>query len=406
MTTPPDTTTAAAPWPERWLTPPGPDDPPRVVELCAGPGGWAEGIATVLGLELDTVGVDIDPDACATAQAAGHHRITADITTLDPEHPALRHTAGAIISPPCPPWSPAGLHGGHDAHNLAILSEVITSVGEAAGFIRVDDAGDGYEGYAPRSGATWAEVREPLAELTDPRVGLMAEVALWPMALQTAGAPLAWVAMEQSSALPEVVTEDLWLEFECAGWEHTKFEVLDAADYGLASRRKRMFMMATRYGFPAGNPRPEQPIPPTPAARALDWGPGERIVTRGQRGTDERGRAKGGGSFSTDGPAWCLTGRARSWYRESDRRHLTPEQAGLLVGFRPGYPWRGSRTSRFRQAGDVVSPIMSAAVVGAILGCHWDQRVRDHLHTLYGPPEPSPPAAHPDLEPHQLTLWA
>ncbi|WP_367041381.1 hypothetical protein [Streptomyces sp. Je 1-332] len=58
----------AAPWPGRWLLPWEDDEPERVIELCAGPGGWGEGLRTVLGLtRFDVVGVDINEDACATA---------------------------------------------------------------------------------------------------------------------------------------------------------------------------------------------------------------------------------------------------------------------------------------------------------------------------------------------------
>ena len=43
-------------------------------------------------------------------------------------------------------------------------------------------ATDGLEGYAPRTGATWDEVRAPLAALKDARTGLMAEAVIWPLA--------------------------------------------------------------------------------------------------------------------------------------------------------------------------------------------------------------------------------
>ncbi|MFJ5220275.1 hypothetical protein ACIP98_37010 [Streptomyces sp. NPDC088354] len=44
--------------------------PVRVVELFAGPGGWSEGIAKVLGSKVDAVGVDISEDAWETAESA------------------------------------------------------------------------------------------------------------------------------------------------------------------------------------------------------------------------------------------------------------------------------------------------------------------------------------------------
>ncbi|MFD7501573.1 DNA cytosine methyltransferase [Streptomyces sp. NPDC059850] len=392
---------AAAPWPAEWLLAPLPGDPIRVVELFAGPGGWSEGIATVLGVAVDSVGVDISPDACATARKAGHRRICADITTLDPEHIALRHTVAVIISPPCPTFSPAGKLSGLEQGNIQILGDAITYVGETAGYIPMEwhhnNEGDGCEcdpddpdgkgchgdGFAPRSGATWDEVREMAADVSDPRIALMLEVAIWPIALQAAGAPIRWMAMEQSSNLPEEILEDLSVEFECAEWFYTSREVLEAADYGLPSRRKRVYMIASRRYSPTVTRR-IRPLPATSMAQALGWEPGERVNTRGNRPVDPAtGRAKGGNTFSADGPSWCLTGKSRTWKRESDGYRLTEAEAGLLVGFRRSYPWQGSRSSAFQQAADVVSPVMAAIVLSGVLGGLGEALVRDYLAQLY-----------------------
>ncbi|MFM9647809.1 DNA cytosine methyltransferase [Streptomyces galilaeus] len=392
---------AAAPWPAEWLLAPLPGDPIRVVELFAGPGGWSEGIAAVLGVAVDSCGVDISPDACATARKAGHRRICADITTLDPEHIALRHTVAVIISPPCPTFSPGGKLSGLEQGNIQILGDAIAYVGETAGFIPMEwhhnDEGDECEcdpddpdgkgchgdGFAPRSGATWDEVREMAADVSDPRIALMLEVAIWPIALQAAGAPIRWMAMEQSSNLPEEIISDLTIEFQCAEWHYTSHEIMEAADYGLPSRRKRVYMIAARWYSPTVT-RCIRPLPATTMAQALGWGPGERVNTRGHRPIDPKtGRAKGGNSFSADGPSWCLTGKSRTWKRESDGYRLTEAEAGLLVGFRRSYPWQGSRTSAFQQAADVVSPVMAAIVLSGVLGGLGEALVRDYLAQLY-----------------------
>ncbi|MGW2496199.1 DNA cytosine methyltransferase [Streptomyces pseudogriseolus] len=394
---------AAAPWPAEWLLAPLPDDPIRVVELFAGPGGWSEGIAAVLGVAVDSVGVDISPDACATAIKAGHRRICADITTLDPEHIALRHTAAVIISPPCPTFSPAGKLSGLEARNVEILCDAISYVGEAAGFLPMEEIFDYHDAddfdedgncpcvpgegcmapFAPRSGATWDEVREMAAGVSDPRIALMLEVVIWPIALQAAGAPIRWMAMEQSSNLPEQILEDLACEFSCAEWFYTNREVMEAADYGLPSRRKRVYMIASRTYAPTVTRR-IRPLRTTTMAQALGWAPGERVNTRGNRPVDPKtGRAKGGNSFSADGPSWCLTGKSRTWKRESDGYRLTTAEAGLLVGFRRSYPWQGSRTSAFQQAADVVSPVMAAIVLSGMFGALGEALVRDYLAQLY-----------------------
>ncbi|WP_406730679.1 DNA cytosine methyltransferase [Streptomyces sp. NBC_01794] len=394
---------AAAPWPAEWLLAPLPGDLIRVVELFAGPGGWSEGIAAVLGVKVDAVGVDISPDACATARAAGHRRICADITTLDPEHIALRYTQAVIISPPCPTFSPAGKLSGLEAANIDILCTAISYVGEAAGFLPVDEIfdfhdEDDYDEYgncacepgegcrapfAPRSGATWDEVREMAADVSDPQIALMLEVVIWPLALQAAGAPIRWMAMEQSSNLPEQILDDLSVEFTCAEWFYTNSEIMEAADYGLPSRRKRVYMIAARNYTPTVT-RCIRPLPSTSMAQALGWLEGERINTRGNRPIDPKtGRAKGGNAFSADGPSWCLTGKSRTWKRESDGYRLTSSEAGLLVGFRRSYPWQGSRTSAFQQAADVVSPIMAAIVLSGVMGSLGEALVRDYVAQLY-----------------------
>ncbi|GAA2439346.1 DNA cytosine methyltransferase [Streptomyces glaucus] len=392
---------AANPWPAEWLLAPLPGDPIRVVELFAGPGGWSEGIAAVLGVKVDAVGVDISPDACATARAAGHRRICADVTTLDPEHIALRHTGAVIISPPCPTFSPAGKLSGLEAQNIAILCEAIGYVSEAAGTMPITDidcddlypdldecpmcAEHGYHvGYRERSGATWDEVRAEAAGVTDPRIALMLEVVIWPIALQAAGAPIRWMAMEQSSNLPEEILDDLAVEFYSSEWKYASREVLEAADYGLPSRRKRVYMIATRWYSGATRTVRIRPLPATSMAQALGWEPGERINTRGNRPVDPKtGRAKGGNTFSADGPSWCLTGKSRTWKRERDGYRLTAAEAGLLVGFRRSYPWHGSRSSAFQQAADVVSPVMAAVVLSGVLGGLGEALVRDYLAQLY-----------------------
>ena len=68
----------------------------RIVDTFAGPGGWDEGMR-MLGLG-DVIGIEWDTAACATAEAAGHRRIQADVAALDPlGWPCW----GKVSSPPC-----------------------------------------------------------------------------------------------------------------------------------------------------------------------------------------------------------------------------------------------------------------------------------------------------------------
>lgn len=387
---------AAAPFPGRWLLDPLPGDPIRVVELCAGPGGWSEGLGAILGAEVDLFGLDISKDACATATAAGHQRSVADITTVDPEHhPALAHTVGVIISPPCPSFSKGGKLAGLQAGNVMVVADAIGQIGGAGGFIAADidhddnnfgecdcapDTGCFDEGFIPRDGRTWQDIRALAADVTDPRIALMLEVALWPLALHAAGAPIAWVAMEQSDNVPDDIMDALTAEFVGADWVSAHYDRLDAADYGLPSRRNRTYMIAARSMLvPVHMPAMAAT---TTMADALRWATGERVNTRGNRPVDPAtGRTKGGNTFSADRPSWCLTGKARTWYRESDGLRFTEAEAGLLVGFRLSYPWQGSRTSAFQQAADVVSPIMAAGLLAPFM--RKPTRYSDGIEALY-----------------------
>lgn len=87
-----------------------------VVELFAGPGGASEGICMARP-DAKVVGVEWDEAACATARAAGHHRVCGDVRELDP----ARYAAADYLhaSPACQGFSMAGKGAGRkDGVNL------------------------------------------------------------------------------------------------------------------------------------------------------------------------------------------------------------------------------------------------------------------------------------------------
>ncbi|WP_432156022.1 DNA cytosine methyltransferase [Streptomyces sp. bgisy153] len=393
----------AAPWPGRWLLRPREGDLERVVGIFAGPGGW-DAALDVIGALYDAVGVDFSGDACATAERAGHRRIVADVTRLDPGHPALRWTAGIIISPPCPSWSIAGKRAGLTAESLKILADMFTAVSEAARSLWADDAGGGQEERATPSETTWSEIRAMADAMPDKRAGLMAEVLIWPLALQLQGAPISWLAMEQSDNLPQEVREGIETELAVAGRSQQQWVELDAAAYGVATHRRRVFLMATRHGRIPGSVRSARPIAEQTFAAAFGWKPGERVNTRGVRGLNANGRPKGGNVFSADRVGWCLTGKARGWYRESDGYRLTLDEGGQAVGFLPSHPWQGSRSSAFQQIGDAVSPPVGAAVMGALIGQRWEDGVARYLGCVYRGSPPTPARRADDVGP--VASWA
>ncbi|MFJ8752027.1 hypothetical protein ACIREO_22255 [Streptomyces sp. NPDC102441] len=384
----------AGPWPVEWLYSPQAGAPIRIVNLFAGSGGWCEGIEHVLGEPVDMVGVDNSPAACATAQAAGFRRICASVTDLAPEHPALRYVVAVILSPPCQTLSPGGKLAGLAKEAMQIVEDVIGYAAVAAGFIMVDDAGDGMEGYAPPTGETWEEVRAPLAALEDERTGLMAEAVIWPLALQARHGRIRWVAMEQSSNLlkapaAEYVVEAIRSEFYAAGWEYADFSLVEAADYGAASKKNRTFMVAMRYSRPFIDYRPSEPFPVTTWAACMGWDKGHKVATRGVRGINPlTGRPKGGGTFRADEPGTTVTGTAYGWAREEDGLKVNHSDLGRAVGFRGDFPWihvgRGEGIRNKTQLiADTVSPVVSAAWIAHILGRVWEPQTRAYVHRLY-----------------------
>lgn len=399
----------AAPFPIEWLFAPERDTfgrilRKRVIVLFHGPGGLSLGLRDILGADVDIIGIDLDGGAVATAVAAGLRVIHADVTALDPENPALRFVSIIALTPPCQAFTPSGLGKGRYTGAIDLICRVIWEAGAAAGFLPWEHS---ETGYAPRSGDTWEEVRAPLAELEDPRAGLMAEVIIWPLGMlaRTGANLLECVMVEQSSALPRQIEEALFGELTQAGWHTTEAWTLDAVDYG-ASHRKRRFMAAHRGAEkPFVDVVPATPIPAPTFAQVVGWPTGRTYLTRGNRPVDPAtGRAKGGGSRSADLPSTCVTATAYGWADSETGETISQSDIGRLVGFPATYPWthvgrgRGVR-NKAQQAADAVCPMVSAAIFGRILGdVNWEAKVRSYVHELYGIdtgttiPEPEPTA--------------
>ncbi len=321
----------------------------------AGPGGWDVG-AQIIGLPDTFLGIDIDETACATATSAGFCRQIADVRELDPAD--FPHVTGFIASTPCPTFSAGGKRSGLGEDYQRIL-DVITHVG----------SGD--------CDCPWDEIEPELDTVSDPRTALAAQTIRFGLALPN----VKWMAFEQVVGA-EPMFMDLAAEFVHWGWENADVFTIEAADLGLPMRRKRAFLTASRFtphGCADSHPmcvrRPQRSL-----AQVLGWPAGEMVRTRGNR------RNTGGNLFSADSTGWCITEKARSWSRDSDGRRFTSSEVGLLQGFRPDYPWTGSRSRQFHQVADVVCPPVAAAVLGHVTNTRWSERVQLYLDTLYGSP--------------------
>lgn len=166
-------------------------------DLCAGPGGWDEGLRR-LGRD-DVEGWEISRDAIATARAAGHRRrIPGDITghvgrDIDVE--------GIIGSPECGGLSDAGLKAGRDDLQLVLdLLDCIVQGHDHRGDYLLATNPDG----TPRMSDTRSLLLvEPMRHLVhivgDPRWLVLEQV---PAALPAGGAPLRRATGRRPSTRP------------------------------------------------------------------------------------------------------------------------------------------------------------------------------------------------------------
>jgi DNA (cytosine-5)-methyltransferase 1 len=366
----------------------------EIIDLFAGAGGWDEGLAR---LGHAAFGIDGDPLACSTAEAAGHSRLLADVAEINP--PDLAPIWGLIASPPCQAYSTSGKKLGRIDKD-----QVIACAHELAA---------GHDSRAERA-----------AECRDARSLLTVEPLRWTVELRPR-----WIALEQ---VPPVL--ELWSLFASLlsvhGYE-SAVGVLSAERYGVPQTRRRAFLIASLDG-PVKLPEPTHRsysarrapgripedevglLPWVSMAEALGWsGVTATTCTHNQTNHGQRPR---GHERSVDRPARTIDSASGSWTieplpgdghdpvaalppwvedrpattvigsarvaaptaldRDPDWKpgdpwpsqwkgsvRITAEQAAALQGFRPDYPWQGPRGKQFLQIGNAVCPPIARLVL-------------------------------------------
>jgi DNA (cytosine-5)-methyltransferase 1 len=299
-----------------------------VLELCAGAGGQALGLEQA-GFE-HTALVEIDVDACRTLRhnRPDWHILQGDITSFDAK--PYRGTGLVAAGLPCPPFSVAGQQRGEaDERNLFPAAfRIIQEVRPKAVMI------------------------ENVRGLLDSRFGYYRKLIA-----------------DRLGTL---------------GYD-TRFELLNAADFGVPQNRPRVFIIGLRSEYSSAFEMPaKQSLNMTVGGVLFDLMQGE-----GWHGAkDWRTTASSiapaivGGSKKHGGPdlgptraraAWAALGVDGKTIAErppaadfSGMPRLTVPMAARIQGFPDDWTFTGGKTAAYRQVGNALPPPLARAVAGAI----------------------------------------
>ncbi|MGH3266488.1 MAG: DNA cytosine methyltransferase, partial [Trebonia sp.] len=306
-------------------------------------------------------------------------------------------------SPPCTTFSESGDQAGNEC--AVLLAELI-----GAALVGQDTRSAHRAAMSTYlTGSTWkADAQDRDARI---RSAVLSAALVDEPARFIAACRPEWVVLEQ---VPSVLP--LWDVYACAlatagysAWAG----VLDAADYGVPQRRVRAVLIAStahRVERPAPthyNPRPGTQLwgqPWTTMAAALGWGAAGRPAPTVTAGGTAAGGAEPFGHWSRDSlhaarraGHWITRGEAgtprprarpttvpgetriggpghngREHGGEShcgrDEVRITVAEAGVLQSFPQDYPWKGTKTQQYQQAGNAVPPLLAEHVLAMATG--------------------------------------
>lgn len=357
-----------------------------IIDCYAGLGGWDEGLRN-LG-RTDTIGIELDRDACQTAVAAGHQRIQADITTWPLDH-MRGHVEGLVMSPPCTDFSLAGKKRGTEG----TTGNLIYTVPEWVDRLRPEWVACE---QVPPALPYWTEFATQLETLgyrtwcgilnsadygvpqTRRRAILLASLRQQPTPPAPThakrpeptlfGEPLSpWVTMAQALGwgTPDFPYPTLACSNRSGGpdkekvggsWDRARLYDAMRSESWVLDRRANY-----RDGKPTVRPIPVADEPaPTVVSAALTGGvwivrPADPDPTSW---ATERPSTTIVSSFRPDivaAPGWRTDPKQPRQNAEGSIR-ITTRDALILQSFPPDYPVHGSRTSQFRQIGNAIPP--------------------------------------------------
>lgn len=388
----------------------------RIIDLFAGAGGWEEGL---LRLGRHALGIELDRLAAETARAAGHERLVADVAALNPlDYGPIE---GLIGSPPCQAYSTAGKGLGRVDKPRVIACAHELAAGNDTRAEHAEQCRD------PRSLLTveplrWALALKPrwialeqvpaVLELWSEFAGLLAvhgyHVAVGILSAERYGVPqtrrraFLIASLDGPVELPEpthraynphrpdhVTEEDRvrrpWVSMgEALGWSTAAVTFTNSQTCNGRLPRG----LSRSLGVPA------RTLDTSSGAWTIHPTDGELPGGMDTRQTGSRVRTLARPAHTLlaacmpvwvrQRPATTVLGDPRIQppghkqnaadppgryhpRRGPDAIRVTTVQASVLQGFRPDYPWQGSRSVQFRQIGNAVCPPLAALVLAAAM---------------------------------------